>query len=126
MTGLVVGVIGMQIKFKAEDGFTLLELMLVLVIAGLLASVAIPQVYAYRQRSREAQIESKLDECRRGGGGPLRERECAERKRRLRVTQGYNKTGALPAQVKVMRETAEASAVFGQGLRRLDLLLDVS
>ena len=78
---------GRQKNFRAEEGFTLLEFMMVVAIFGLFASVAIPQVNAYRQRSHEAQIKSRLEECRRAGKSELRRYECAQRMSRLRVSQ---------------------------------------
>jgi prepilin-type N-terminal cleavage/methylation domain-containing protein len=47
-------------KMKEEKGFTLIELMIVIAIIGILASIAIPQFSVFRTRSYDSAAESDL------------------------------------------------------------------
>ena len=45
---------------RKNEGFTLIELMIVIAIIGILAAIAIPQFSAYRTRSYNAAAEADL------------------------------------------------------------------
>jgi type IV pilus assembly protein PilA len=48
---------------RKNEGFTLIELMIVIAIIGILAAIAIPQFSAYRTRSYNSAAEADLRNC---------------------------------------------------------------
>ena len=66
---------------KTQSGFTLIELMIVIAIIGILASVAIPQYQVYTQRAEATTVISNV------------------RNVQLAVQEFYSNNGNLPASV---------------------------
>jgi type IV pilus assembly protein PilA len=56
----------MNLKARAQQGFTLIELMIVVAIIGILAAVAIPQYRDYTSKSKAASALSSLDAFKKG------------------------------------------------------------
>jgi len=51
---------------KAQKGFTLIELMIVVAIVGILAAIAIPQYQQYTAKSKFAEVITSLDALKLG------------------------------------------------------------
>ena len=55
-------------KRKIEEGFTLVEILIVVVIVGILAAIAIPTYFSYVEKAyasdAKTQIKTLLEECK--------------------------------------------------------------
>lgn len=51
-----------NISSKKENGFTLIELMIAVLVVGILSAIAIPQYTKYMQKARRADMQAVLSE----------------------------------------------------------------
>lgn len=49
-----------RLRLKSEGAFTLIELLAVIAIIGILASIAMPQISAYRKKAYESVVKTDL------------------------------------------------------------------
>jgi general secretion pathway protein G len=77
---------------RGEDGFTLIELMIVIVVIGVLATIAIPNYISSLKSSKEAVLKEDLHVLRQQIDAYTNDKEKAPQALDDLVTAGYMKT----------------------------------
>ena len=63
-------------SFRKQEGFTLIELMIVVAIIGILAAIAIPNFLQYQMKSRQSEAKTNLQAIRTSSVSFQAERGC--------------------------------------------------
>ena len=63
-------------SFRKQEGFTLIELMIVVAIIGILAAIAIPNFLPYQMKSRQAEAKTNLQAIKTSEVAFQAERGC--------------------------------------------------
>lgn len=93
---------------KTQSGFTLIELMIVIAIIGILASVAIPQYQIYTQRAEATAVVSNV------------------RNVQLAIQEFYSTTGNLPPAIADLARYGVTATTLTQISDDVDLIASVT
>jgi type IV pilus assembly protein PilA len=104
-----------KISRKAQRGFTLIELMIVVAIIGILAAVAIPAFMDYMKKGKRSEAELNLDAIKKGN-----KTNFVEKSAYVTQTQGFT-PGATCCQAGGVTK-CPANATAWQGLPAWDEL----
>ena len=86
-------------RFKQKDGFTLIELMVVIGIIAILAAISLPQYSAFRKRSFDAQAKSDLKNAYTAAQDYFNDYPGSELSFSKLTTAGFRKTETVSVNV---------------------------
>ena len=93
---------GLHLKQRIRSGFTLVELLIVIIVVSILAAIAVPKFSSTWRRSTESRLRSNLKEYRSAierfhGDTGLYPASLSDARKTTAPTTGLNSTGATVA-----------------------------
>ena len=94
-----------QLKALQKEGFTLIELMIVVAIIGILAAIAIPNFLAYQMKSRQSEAKTNLQAIKTSEVAFQAERGC--------YLEFLQSAGAVPRSAALKRRHLASGCWYG-------------